>query len=153
MVTSLIGELVPILGIIAVFGVPAAVIIVFAILRHRQRMELIRQGINPDTGIPPYPGQRALLFGMLLSLIGLAIIINGILNGDSNFLRSGLPITGAGIAILLYWKLTAPDRERIKRLFEERYAAGAAETRTPVRRAYAEPLVSVKETETPGGAE
>ena len=151
--SEVINQLIPIFGIIAVFGAPTAVIIVFAILRHRQRMELVRQGINPDTGIPPYPGQRALLFGMLLSLIGLAIIINGIWNGNSDSLRWGLPITGAGIAILLYWKLTAPDRERIKRLFEERYAAGAAETRIPLRRAQEMQPSPVPRSEAPDTAE
>ena len=152
-VGSFIGQLVPIISIIMAFGTPAAVIIVFAVLRHRQRIELIRQGINPDQGIPQYPKQKPLLWGVLLLGLGIAGIASSVWRGDAGLTRFGFLFIGAGIALLVYWRLTAPDRERARRLFEERYAAGAAETRTPARRAYAEPPVPVKETETPGGAE
>jgi hypothetical protein len=150
---NFMGDLIPILAIIFSFAIPGTVIIIIAVLRHRQRIEFIRQGINPDQGIPQYPKQKPLLWGVLLLGLGIAGIASSIWRGDAGLTRFGFLFSGAGIALLVYWRLTAPDRERARRLFEERYAAGAAETRTPARRAYAEPTVSVKETETPGGAE
>ena len=150
---NFIGNLVPIFGIIFGLGVPAAVIIIIAVLRHRQRIEFIRQGINPDQGIPQYPKQKPLLWGVLLLGLGIAGIASSVWRGDADLTRFGFLFIGAGIALLVYWRLTAPDRERARRLFEERYAAGLGDLQTPARRAYAEPPVSVKETETPGGAE
>ena len=52
----MINELVPIFGIVFAFGAPALVIIVLAVLRHRQRLEMIRQGLNPDAETLKYPG-------------------------------------------------------------------------------------------------
>jgi hypothetical protein len=138
---SFLGHLVPIFGIVFAFGAPTAVIIVIAILRHRQRMELIRQGINPDQGIlPGYPKQKSLLWGLLLLGIGIAAIASVIWSGDHNLMTFGIIFTGAGIASLVYWKLTAPERERARKLFEERYAAGEFEPQPPARKKQEETL-------------
>jgi len=150
---TFLEHLVPIFAIIFTFGVPATVIIIIAVLRHRQRIEFIRQGINPDQGIPQYPKQKSLLWGVLLLGLGIAGIASSIWSGNHDLMTFGFLFIGAGIALLVYWRLTAPDRERARRLFEERYAAGLGDLQTPARRAYAEPTVSVKETETPGVAE
>lgn len=147
------SEFVKIIAILAVFGFPAAVIIVFAVLRHRQRIELIRQGINPDQGIPQYPKQKPLFWGVLLLGLGIAGIASSVWRGDEDLMRFGFLFIGASIALLVYWRLTAPDRERARRLFEERYAAGLGDLQTPARKADMEPPVSVPETETPGAAE
>lgn len=149
--SNAINDLIPIFGILAVFGVPAIVIILFARYRHTQRMELIRQGVNPDL-VPPYPKQTSLFVGMLLLGLGIAMIASVILNNDIHLMLPGLLLIGAGIAYLLYWKLTASDRERVKRLFEERWASGAADTQIPMLRGHEAP-VSVPRSETPDTAE
>lgn len=134
------GNLVPLFGIVFMFAAPTAVIIVIAILRHRQRMELIRQGINPDQGIPPYPKQKPLLWGLLFLGIGIAAIAQMIWSGNHDLMTFGFLFTGAGIAFLVYWKLTAPDRERARKMFEERYAAGEFEPQPPARKKQEETL-------------
>jgi hypothetical protein len=121
----MLSDLVPIVAILSTFGIPAVIIIIIAILRHRQRMELVKQGINPDAGLPPYPKQTGLFVGLLLLGLGIAMMALVITGSESHFMTPGLLLIGAGIAFLVYWKLTASDRERVKRLFEERLAAGA----------------------------
>ena len=133
------GNLIPLFGIVFSLGAPTAVIIVIAILRHRQRIELIRQGINPDQGIQ-YPKQKSLLWGLLLLGLGIAAIAQMIWSGNHDLMTFGFLFTGAGIAFLVYWKLTAPDRERAKKMFEERYAAGEFEPQPPARKKQEEML-------------
>jgi hypothetical protein len=121
------------MGIIFAFGAPALVIIVLAVLRHQQRMEMIRQGMNPDTQALQYPGKKSLLWGLLLTAIGLAAVIGGFFQYDRDISGFGFLVAGAGIALLIYWKLTEPDRERARRLYEERYLelSGPQEKRNP----------------------
>ncbi len=115
-----LGSMIPIVAILSTFGIPAIIIIVLAKLRHDQRMELIRQGINPDSGMPAYPGKKGLFWGLLLSGLGIALIAASFANKDHDMVTPGIILLGAGIAIFAYWKLTAPDRERQRRLYEER---------------------------------
>lgn len=125
--------MVPILGIIFVFGAPAVVIIVLAKLWHERRMEMIRQGINPSmrtaiNNAPAYPGEKSLLWGLIMAFLGVAAIISTSINShsDPDFMNLGLLSLGAGLALLVYWKLTAPERERARRLFEDKLKAETA---------------------------
>jgi hypothetical protein len=118
-------DMIPIVAIVFTFCVPAVVIIVIAVLRNRQRLELIRQGINPDEGVfPGYPKQRPLLWGLVLSGLGVAGIVQVFWSGDNDLMTLGLFFIGAGLAMLLYWRLTKADREHAKKMYEERFAAG-----------------------------
>ena len=119
-----LGPMIPIVAILSTFGIPAIIIIVLAKLRHDQRMALIRQGINPDAAIPAYPGKKGLFWGLLLSGLGIAFITVSVVSGHDNMMTPGIILLGAGIAILAYWKLTAPDRERQRKLYEQRFGAG-----------------------------
>ncbi|MDP2984588.1 MAG: hypothetical protein Q8O92_14815 [Candidatus Latescibacter sp.] len=68
------NNLVSIIAIIFTFGAPAIVIIALARLRHEQRIEMIRKGINPIVSTPSYPGEKNLLRGLLLTALGIAAI-------------------------------------------------------------------------------
>lgn len=114
--------MIPVIAILVTFGVPAIVIIVLANLRHQQRLEMIRHGINPDVPAPQslnYPGKKSLLWGLLLTAVGLAAFISSLNGGDHDLNGIGLFLAGAGIALLIYWKLTEPDREHARRRYEE----------------------------------
>ncbi len=115
--------LVPVMAVLFTFGIPTLVIIVLARLRHQQRMELIRQGFNPDITMPAYPGNKSLFFGILLAGLGLALIVAKLVTGDYHEVAAGIILLGAGMAFLAFWKLTTPDRERDRRLYEERIDA------------------------------
>jgi hypothetical protein len=117
------GELIPIIAILTVFGAPAAVIITIAILKHRQKMEMVRQGINPNVDTPSYPGKGPLLWGMILTGIGIASIASAFFDTDHDLMRFGFLFLGAGIALLVYWFLTAPERNRAIQIYEERMRA------------------------------
>lgn len=154
------GVLVPIIGIIVIFGSPAFIIFFLARYRHEQKMEMIRRGINPSTHTISYQGAISLLFGLLLTFLGIAAIISIIIlfvrinqmpgyhAFNPIFLLFGLLILASGLALLVYWKLTAPERERMRRLFEERFTAEKASSPKTI------PQPSCPDTESPapGGA-
>lgn len=125
------GVLVPIIAITFSFGVPALVIIILAVLWHRQRIEMIRSGINPNTQSINYPGKKSLLWGLLLTMGGIAFIIYGFTGSDHDISGFGLFLAGAGIALLVYWKMTEPDRERARRLYEEHFMTPPADQPSP----------------------
>jgi hypothetical protein len=147
---QVLGDLIPLVAIVCSFGIPAAVIIIIAILRHNQRMELVRQGINPDAGLPPYPKQTGLFAGLLLLGVGLAMIALVIMGSESHFITPGILLIGAGIAYLVYWKLTAADREKVKKLFEERWASGSFDQQlgTPKGHSAAAPVTRSESSDT-----
>lgn len=117
------GELIPIIGIIFAFGIPGAIIITIAILKHRQKMELMRQGINPFTTVPSYPGKSSLLWGMVLVGIGIASVASSIYDPDHDLMRFGFLFLGAGIALIVYWVVSAPERKRAIQLYEQKILA------------------------------
>jgi hypothetical protein len=86
--------LVPIVGILCAFGLPVLGFVIFRMLAHRERMEMIRHGLIPGTpasvrqGMPaasravPHDdaldsgcGQRMLRKGITLTFIGFAITL------------------------------------------------------------------------------
>jgi hypothetical protein len=117
------GELIPIIAILMAFGAPAAVIIILAVLKHRQKMELARQGINPNASGPGYPGKGPLLWGMILSGLGIASIASSLYDTDHDLMRFGFLFLGAGVALLVYWFVSAPERKRAIQLYEEKLMA------------------------------
>jgi hypothetical protein len=112
--------MVPIIAVLVTFGAPAAVIIIMAILKHRQKMEMVRQGINPNADIPAYPGKGPLLWGMILTGLGVALIASALYESKHDHMRFGFLFLGAGIGLLLYWKISVPERNRAIQLYEKR---------------------------------
>ena len=116
------GEILVPLGL---FGMVTAVVIFIASRSHRERMELIKQGINPVQLTSPKTGNKSLLFGLICIAIGLALLISVIVNlthFDQATLTSALISLLGGVSLLVYWKLTAGDRERALQAYE-RYLA------------------------------
>jgi len=115
-------NLVGIIAIIFTFGAPAIVIIALARLRHEQRIEMIRKGINPIVSTPSYPGKKTLLRGLILTALGIGALISTLINSNTILMRFGFFFLGAGVALLVYWKVTAADREREHLLYEEYFS-------------------------------
>lgn len=112
-------ELTKIFAVLGVFFLPALVVVIIVILRHKQRMEMIRRGLDPDSNLPRYPGQGWLFKGVLLTGLGIALTLCWLFQMQDDGLRLiAFCCLGAGIALLVYWKLTAPDREQQKRYYE-----------------------------------
>ena len=112
----------------AFIGSIAAINIFNASCRHRERIEMIHRGMDPDKYIPmPQMPQiktsdRKLFWGIFFFAIGLAFVISSIFiqrNIDRDMMTVALLFLFGGGAMLLYWKLTAKDREHARRLQEE----------------------------------
>ena len=104
-----------------IFGSIAAIVIYVSSRQHRERIELIRRGINPVRIVPPKTGGFALFLGLAGIAIGLALVISAVLvqkSLDRDLLTGGVIVLFGGGAFLLYWKLTAGDRERAMRAYE-----------------------------------
>ena len=119
-----------ILAILLIFGgIPATIILIYvASRRHKERMEMISKGVNQSLFIePPDPktGNSTLLFGLFAVAIGLAFTISSIFimeNFDRDMMTVAMVFLLGGGSLLLYWRLTAKDRERARRLQEEHLA-------------------------------
>jgi len=117
-------------AILIPLGFFAAVVLVVyfvTLRRHAERMEMIRQGFYPKDNIIKIPGTRSLFWGLILIALGIAgiiyfIVIGKIDDPDNLYLVLAACISGA--ASLLYYRLSAPQRERAMRLYEQQIAAG-----------------------------
>jgi hypothetical protein len=116
-------QIVPIVGILTTFGVPAAVIIVIAVLRYRQKMMLITRGCGPVIDYPAVCGQTPLLWGMILTSVSAVALGTGIVRTDTDFTTMGILGLAGGLALLAYWFLTSPQRKRETELYERNYGA------------------------------
>ena len=131
-----------ILTILLIFGgIPATIILIFVVSRrHKERMEMISKGVNLSLFTePPDPktGSNTLLFGLFAVAIGLAFTISSILimeNFDRDMMTVAMVFLFGGGSFLLYWKLTAKDRERARRLHEEHLARVRDEYPSPVNK-------------------
>jgi hypothetical protein len=111
------------------FALAIAIVYVVITTRHKERMELIHRGINPNRPEAPSTGTKSLLWGMIFVALGLAGVICFIILGRIEepamlyFAVAGL-VTGG--AMLLYHKMTAPQRERAMKLYEKHLEAMSA---------------------------
>lgn len=98
--------LVPIVAIFCALGLPVLAFVIFRILRHRERMEMIRNGIAP---VGPFRGRRdvasaeptygneaaqtTLRKGIMLTFIGIALTLGISFKGYENIVdpQLGLP--------------------------------------------------------------
>lgn len=115
------SEIVPIVAILTVFGVPAAVIIVIAVLQYRQKMMLITKGCNPAIDYHAASGGTPLLWGLILTSVGAVAIISAVVQSDTDFATLGMLSLSGGLALLAYWFLTASERKRERELYERTY--------------------------------
>jgi len=106
------------------FFVSVVVIVVtIAALRHKERIALIKKGKNPYPLVAyPKTGRSALFIGLVAVAFGLALLISGFFVIE----ESNHPVTMvaliclfSGGASLIFWKLTAKDREESRSLYKK----------------------------------
>ena len=117
---------------LAMFGAITAIIIYTSSRRHKERLELIRRGMTPVS--PPGSGGFALFLGLGGSAVGLALIVSAVLVArglDREMLTGGIITLFGGAAFLLYWKLTAGDREKAFKAYERAITGLQAEKMIP----------------------
>ena len=107
--------------LVIIFGSFVAIIIYVTSRRHSERIEMIRRGMNPAPA-PPRVGGKALFLGLAGIAVGLALLVGGMVDSggiDSDMLNAGLLCLFGGGALMLYWKLTAGDREQARRVYDK----------------------------------
>ena len=111
---------------LVLFGCVTGIIIFIASRRHRERIELIKKDKFSylHTPAPPKTGSKSLFLGIFAVGIGLALLLSAVLvqNSDRDMITGSLLCLFGGGAMLLYWKLTAKDREYARRMTEEQLA-------------------------------
>lgn len=122
-------ELVPIVAIVFTFGLPAFIVWALVSRRYKERVELIRQGINPDSNTLTlsFPGAKALMWGLIFLAVGLAGIIHTLVMGrigDRELFFLAIASVMVGLAMLLYYRLIADQRERAREIQEQLIASG-----------------------------
>jgi hypothetical protein len=117
---ELLNSLVPLVAIITVFGVPAAVIIVWNVLKHREKIVLMKNGFAPGVAYPGYPGRAPLLWGILITAVSAVWVILALIQYEYHSVNTGFLTLAFGIALLVYWKITAPHRQRDMEFYERR---------------------------------
>ena len=111
----------------------AAVVLIayFTVSRsHKERMELIKQGVNPINTKVSTIGTASLLWGLLLVAAGLALVIFVVVDGDTDPLGVGLMFLFGGLGLIIYYRITKAQRERAMRLQEELISAQAAQLKS-----------------------
>ena len=130
----MLNSLVP----IAMFAMVVLIVYFVGSRRHQERMELIKQGINPATTKVSTPGTGSLLWGLLLAAAGLGMVITFIAGyGDDETFGFGLVFLLGGVALIVYHMLTKAQRERAMRLQEQLITAQAAQLK-PVEKVESE---------------
>ena len=118
------GMLIP----ISSFAMVVLVIWIIVSRSHNERMELIKQGINPVSTKVSTPGTGSLLWGLLLTAAGLGMVITFITgHGDDETFGFGLVFMLGGIGLIVYYILTKPQREKAMHLQEQLIASQAGQ--------------------------
>ncbi|MEW5961818.1 MAG: DUF6249 domain-containing protein [Chloroflexota bacterium] len=89
--------------------------------KHAQNVELIKRGINPEKYNIKLPGRLGLPWGVVFLALGLGSTIAMVISGDWHDADEfGLALAGiiGGIGLIIYWKMTASDRERALKIKE-----------------------------------
>jgi len=113
-------DLIPIVVPLGFFAAIAVPVIFLARYRHNERVEMLRQGINPSSAVP---GRGALFWGLVFTFVGAALVIVSLMP-EEDFWVGGAVSLSLGAAMLVYYKVTASERERMMRRYEERDLAG-----------------------------
>ncbi|HUU28116.1 MAG TPA: DUF6249 domain-containing protein [archaeon] len=111
-----------------VFGSIALIVYIIVSQRHKEKMELIEQGVNP-VGVPApgsLLGSKSLLWGLIFMALGVSAIIYFIIVGEIEEQEILFPVIAAffcGGALIFYHRLTARQREWGMRLYEKKITA------------------------------
>ncbi|MFC1614216.1 DUF6249 domain-containing protein [Gemmatimonadota bacterium] len=123
------SEFIGLIAVVLIFGTIPAVVIYIVRSRHNERMQLIERGeyssfSRLDVQSPPHPGRYALLFSLIFIGLGLAGIIYFMVMGiDDGFpFYASLVFLVVGGAILLYYRLLAPLREKASQAYDTQLA-------------------------------
>ena len=112
---------------VAFFAAVTLILIYLIIRRHKERLELIRRGVNPNVQAPAFPGNRALFWGIVSASVGLGLLVYAVIDWEaSDALGFGLALTFAGGGLLLYWRLTAAQRKEAREFQKELLARNPA---------------------------
>jgi len=114
------SDLIPIVVPLGLFAAIAVPVILLARYRHNERMEMLRQGMNPP---PAVPGRGALFWGLVFTFVGTALAAVSFMPEEDFWVGAAVSLS-LGAAMLVYYKITAPERERMTRGHEERGPAG-----------------------------
>ena len=123
------GEVIGLFSVVLIFGMIPTIVIFIARSRHKERMELIAKGeysafSRLDIQSPPLPGRNALFWGLVAIGLGLAgiifFIVMGIDDGDEFFLALASLVVGG--AMLLYYRMLAPLREKASEAYDTQLA-------------------------------
>ena len=110
-------------NVFIVFGAITVIVLGIAYFRYSERMQLINRGIDPyGPKVPQVQiGSKALFTGLVILGIGLAVVVSSIILWDCHdgivFFAALCFFTGG--ASLLYWKLTAGEREYARKVVEQ----------------------------------
>lgn len=116
----MLGDLVPLLGVIFAVGMPLSIPIVMISLNYRKRRRLMElhhtermAAIERGMEVPPLPidlidgrstrRRSSLLPGLVWFFIGLAMVAGSLIGGDDLPVVFGLVPLGIGIAYLIYY--------------------------------------------------
>ena len=122
-------DLIGLFAVILIFGTLPVIVIFIARSRHTERMKLIDKGeytafSRLDVQSPPLPGRYSLFWGLVVIGLGVAGIIYFIVLGiddEENFFFSLAGIVVGG-AMLLYYRMLAPLREKATRAYDTQLA-------------------------------
>lgn len=114
---SALEAIIPVVAIIATFGIPGIIIFWAIYTKHRERMRLIEKGLPPEEVKAYFAGETkpqnplaALKWGILLAFIGAGIFVGNMLEefyevGDG--IIFGVIVFCAGIGFLLYFAIAS----------------------------------------------
>ncbi len=124
-----VGALIGLFAVVLSLGAPTVIIIYIARSRHNERMKLIERGEYAtfgrlDVQSPPHPGRHALFWGLVVIGLGVAGLIYFIVLGIDDeemffFSLAGLVVGGA---MLLYYRMLAPLREKAAKAYDTQLA-------------------------------
>lgn len=104
---------VPVIAIIATFGIPGVIILWYLYSRHRERMRLIEKGLTPEEvksyfteAKKPKNPYAALKWGILFLFVGLGIFISNILYNIYDLdegVGVGIVFIFGGLGLVVYY--------------------------------------------------
>ena len=122
-------DLIGLFAVILIFGTLPVIVIFIARSRHKERMKLIDRGeysafSRLDVQSPPHPGRYALFSGLVIIGLGVAgiifFIVMGIDDGEDFFMALASLVVGG--AMMLYYRMLAPLREKATKAYDTQLA-------------------------------
>lgn len=136
----MLGDLVPVLGVIFAVGLPLSIPIVYIALNYRKRLRLMElshkermAAIERGMEVPPLPldlidgrsrrRRSSLLPGLVWFFLGLAVVAGSLSIGDDLPVVFGLVPLAIGVAYLIYYGVEGRHLEARQQEQEERERA------------------------------